>query len=61
MLMACSNGYLEVTQWLYGAGAAEDVRTADEDGRTPVRTFDTAQLFILNTVQNTSSEAKMCI
>ena len=28
---------------------------------TAVRTFDTAQLFILKTVQNTSSEAKMCI
>ena len=38
MLIACVSGHLEVLQWLFGAGAAEDMRTADEDGGTPMLT-----------------------
>ena len=36
MLIACQNGHLEVAQWLFGAGAAEDVRTASTNGTTPM-------------------------
>ena len=36
MLWACDNGHLEVAQWLYGAGSAEDVRTANELSWTPM-------------------------
>ena len=36
MHVACANGHLEVAEWLFGAGAAEDVRTANIDGCTPM-------------------------
>ena len=36
MIKACENGHLEVAQWLFGSGAAEDVRTTHFDGSTPI-------------------------
>jgi ankyrin repeat protein len=36
MYAACHEGHLEVAQWLFGAGAAEDVRTPDNGGFTPI-------------------------
>ena len=35
--LACKHGRLvEVAKWLYGAGAAEDVRTVSRGGQTPM-------------------------
>ena len=34
MSLACRNGRLEVAKWLYGAGAAGDVRRAGGGGYT---------------------------
>ena len=36
MYGACDKGHLKVAQWLFDNGAAEDVRTADRDGDTPM-------------------------
>ena len=36
MYVPCQKGNLEVAQWLFGAGAAEDVRTPDNGGFTPM-------------------------
>jgi hypothetical protein len=38
MWVACSNGHLAVVKWLNGVGAAEDVRTKNNDGLTPLST-----------------------
>ena len=35
-LWQIAHGHLEVVQWLFGAGAAEDVRTATNHGLTPM-------------------------
>ena len=36
LLIACKQGRLELTKWLFDNGAAEDVRVADSNGWTPM-------------------------
>ena len=61
MFIACENGHLEVTQWLLGAGAAGDVRKADEDDNTAMLMachfghLEVAEWLILNGAANNTS------
>jgi hypothetical protein len=36
MFAACQFGHLDVAKWLFGEGAAEDIRTKDNEGHTPL-------------------------
>ena len=36
MFVACSGGHLNVAQWLFEAGAADDIRSKDNNGMTPL-------------------------
>ena len=38
MIMACWKGHLSVCTWLFEVGAAEDISTANKNGRTPMYT-----------------------
>ena len=60
--LACKHGRLvEVAKWLYGAGAAEDVRTVSRGGQTPMLDacmsghLDVAQWLICNGAANNTS------
>jgi len=36
MFTACHDGHLHVAKWLFEVGSAEDIRTKNNDGRTPM-------------------------